>query len=162
MKVRVAAVILKGTDILLIEHRRRGRAYWTLPGGGLEEGETLQACLLREVKEETGLDVEVRRLLFVADVIPDNPSNGHTVNLIFHAAITGGDLTPGHGGRLDETHDRVEFVPLTSVPALGLYPPIVPEIAQTFAEEFGGPTLYLGNLWREIETAQRVGGAAAE
>ena len=162
MKVRVAAVIIDGTDILLIKHRRRGRAYWTLPGGGLEEGETLQACLQREIKEETGLDVEPRGLLFVADVIPEGSSSGHRVNLIFHSNIAGGDLTSGQSGRIDETLDRVEFVPLASIPTLELYPPIAKEIAQAFAEDFVGPTLYLGNLWRDTETSERIGGAPVE
>jgi ADP-ribose pyrophosphatase YjhB (NUDIX family) len=162
MKVRVAAVIVDDANVLLITHRRRGRTYWTLPGGGLEEGETLEACLIREIKEETGLDVELRLLLFVTDVIPESNPGEHRVNLIFHAAIAGGQLTSGHSERIDETLDRVEFVPLDSLPTLRLYPPIVEEVAQAFAEGFGGATLYLGNLWCEIETAEPIGAAPVE
>lgn len=161
MKVRVAAVIMEAECILLIEHRRRGRAYWTLPGGGLMEGETISECLRREVKEETGLDVELSHLLFVADVVPQNDSSdGHVVNLIFHAIVSGGELMPGYGGRIDETLDRVEFVPLASVPALSLYPPIALDIAEAFLREFTGKAKYLGNLWQEIQTPDRGRGTS--
>lgn len=101
MKVRVAALIMDAENILLVEHRRRGRAYRTLPGGGLMGGETIAECLRREVKEETGLDVELRNLLFAADVVPqDDTSDGHVVNLIFHAIVNGSDLVPSYGGRM--------------------------------------------------------------
>ncbi|MBT3269279.1 NUDIX domain-containing protein [Candidatus Poribacteria bacterium] len=57
--------------ILLIQHLEHatGRAYWVLPGGGLEEGETELECVRREVREETHLEVEVERLLL------DEPSH---------------------------------------------------------------------------------------
>jgi hypothetical protein len=58
--------------------------------------------------------------------------------------------------------DRAEWIPLASVPALGLYPPVIEEIAAVYRENFHGETKYLGNLWREIEAADRVGGTPAE
>lgn len=161
MKVRVAAVIMEAENILLIKHRRRGRAYWTLPGGKLMEGETISECLRREVKEETGLDVELSHLLFVADVVPQNDtSNGHVVNLIFHAIVSGGELMPGYGGRMDETLDRVEFVLLASVVELDFYPPIASDILEAFMRKFTGKAKYLGNLWQEIQTPDRGRGTS--
>jgi ADP-ribose pyrophosphatase YjhB (NUDIX family) len=163
MKVRVSAVIMEEDNILLVEHRRRGRAYWTLPGGRLEEDETIEECLRREITEETGLEVHPRRLLFVADVIPTNGSNAeHVVNLVFHAVVVGGQLATERSAHPGERKDHAEFVPLGSVPALGLYPPLVEEIAGAFLEDFHGETKYLGNLWREVAAAERAGGAPAE
>ncbi len=60
MKARAAAIVLQGSDVLLMHRRRADNEYYTLPGGGVELGETpVQACV-RELKEETGLDIEVR------------------------------------------------------------------------------------------------------
>jgi 8-oxo-dGTP pyrophosphatase MutT (NUDIX family) len=62
---RYQAAILQDHQILLILHREHasGRSYWILPGGGREPGETEEQTVLREMKEETGLDVKVERLL---------------------------------------------------------------------------------------------------
>lgn len=48
----------------MVRHRDAEREYWTLPGGGVESGETPHEAVVREVKEETGLDARVRRFLF--------------------------------------------------------------------------------------------------
>lgn len=48
----------------MVSHQTSSRTYWTFPDGGVEEGETVEQAAVREVKEETGLDVKVVRLLF--------------------------------------------------------------------------------------------------
>ena len=55
--VRVSAVILKEDEILLIHRFKNGEEYWVFPGGGVEDTETAQEGIVREVKEETNLDV---------------------------------------------------------------------------------------------------------
>ena len=61
---RVAAIILRGDRVLMVRERLRdasgrhqGQEIWTLPGGGVEAGESLEAAVRREVHEEVGLDV---------------------------------------------------------------------------------------------------------
>ncbi len=62
---RYQAAIMQDGKILLIQHREHesGRTYWLLPGGGMEDGETEEETVLREVREETNLEVKVETLL---------------------------------------------------------------------------------------------------
>lgn len=54
---RVGAVIRRGDMVLLIHRHKNGEEYWVLPGGGVEDEETLEEALRREVMEETSLEV---------------------------------------------------------------------------------------------------------
>lgn len=62
---RYQGLIIQDHNILLIQHTQlsTGRSYWVLPGGGIEAGETEGECVVREMKEETNLDVRVEKLL---------------------------------------------------------------------------------------------------
>ncbi|PZS08441.1 MAG: hypothetical protein DLM70_02650, partial [Chloroflexi bacterium] len=63
--MRAQVVLLDGRRILLAEHSRPDDAYWVLPGGAVEPGETPEQAAMREVLEETGLRILLQRLLFV-------------------------------------------------------------------------------------------------
>ena len=65
--VRVAAVIDRAGMLLTHQAEERGQIYHALPGGHLEAGETTAACLGRELMEEFGVEVEVGRLLYIAE-----------------------------------------------------------------------------------------------
>lgn len=59
----------KGALLLVKRDREPAKGQWSLPGGRVETGETLREALLREVREETGVDVEVDGLIGVAERI---------------------------------------------------------------------------------------------
>lgn len=61
---RAFAAIIKNNYILMTKHVYPDGSFWTLPGGGLEAGETFEEAVVREVKEEVNLDVEVVGYLF--------------------------------------------------------------------------------------------------
>jgi 8-oxo-dGTP diphosphatase len=66
--VAVGAVIFDGRRVLLVQRGQEPlRGAWSLPGGAVEIGETLDAALAREVLEETGLSVEVGPVVDVLD-----------------------------------------------------------------------------------------------
>lgn len=64
-KIRYQGAIIRNNHILMIEHTEHAtrRSYWVIPGGRREAGESEEECVRREMKEETGLDVEVMALL---------------------------------------------------------------------------------------------------
>lgn len=60
----IKAIIIENNKILLLERNREGRVYWVFPGGQVENGETDEQALKREVNEEVGVEVEVGKLVF--------------------------------------------------------------------------------------------------
>ena len=89
-RVAVAAIIFddKGC-ILLCEHTYRKFFPWGLPGGGLDHGERPEDGVRREVREETGLEVQVEKLLYAESA----PNNRH-ISLIYLCKIAGGVFVP--------------------------------------------------------------------
>ncbi len=61
---RACGALIQDNVILMVRHVEASRSYWTLPGGGIEAGETPAEAAVREVWEETGLRVRAVRLLW--------------------------------------------------------------------------------------------------
>ena len=97
--VGVGGVIVDNGQIVLI---RRGhepmKGHWSLPGGGVDVGETLEEAVAREVLEETGLDVEVGPVIDVFDRITrdeDRRVRYHYVLIDYLCWPIGGTLQAG-------------------------------------------------------------------
>jgi len=66
----VGAIVFRRSDILLVKRGSEpNRGRWSVPGGALEAGETVEAAAVREVREETGLEVRAMRVADVRDLI---------------------------------------------------------------------------------------------
>jgi 8-oxo-dGTP diphosphatase len=143
LRVRVAAVILLDGRIVLVRHKRDCRTYHLLPGGGVETGESIADALRREVLEETGLEIDVERPLFVSDTLAPDGTR-HLVNLTFLTRVTGGSLTDSP---VDARVDVVEAVDVSALEGLDLRPPMAAELADAAAGGFEGVARYLGPLW---------------
>lgn len=63
--IRSSAIITRENKILLIHRKKDGDEYWTFPGGGVEDGETGEQTVVREVKEETNLSTTTTKLAFM-------------------------------------------------------------------------------------------------
>jgi 8-oxo-dGTP diphosphatase len=64
MRSRAAAIIIREGKLLLMRRHKPGRDYYILPGGGVKLDESYPDACIREVKEETGLDVAGLQLVF--------------------------------------------------------------------------------------------------
>ena len=70
-RISVRAIVLQGNELLCVRQRpyndlsRSINEHWNLPGGGLDEGETLRDCLQREMLEETGIAAKPGNLMYI-------------------------------------------------------------------------------------------------
>jgi len=97
--VGAGAVILRDDCVLLVKRAAEPMAgRWSLPGGRLELGETVEQAVVREALEETGLTVEPRKLLGVYDLIDKDESGKvryHFVLVDWICTEAGGELKAG-------------------------------------------------------------------
>ncbi|UCH32003.1 MAG: NUDIX domain-containing protein [Candidatus Bathyarchaeota archaeon] len=122
--VRTRAIIFDEIGRLLVQrHSHSERDFYRLPGGGVRFREKIEDCLVREIKEETGFDVKVGRLLWVRDFL--DQSAYHSIEMFFLAKIAGGTFDPTPEGRnidlefLDvEDLEQVVFYPKKFLPKL--------------------------------------------
>lgn len=71
---------------------------WALPGGFVDLGETIEDAIIREIKEECGIDVELAGIHGVYSD-PGRDPRGHTVSVVFTAIYNGGELSGGDDAR---------------------------------------------------------------
>ena len=140
---RVSVIVVSDDGkILLVRHRKGNRLYWVLPGGRLEYGETFQECAVRELKEETGLDIEVDRFCFLSEAIAPDRSR-HIVNIYLKGHVVGGTMRVGN----EPVLAGVDYIPLSDLEKLTLFPPVGRAILEALADGFAPGIKYLGNLW---------------
>ena len=116
------AVLVDEHDrVLLALWNELAEPLWTLPGGGVELNETVEAGVVREVLEETGYDVEAGRVLGVDTVVvsPDERTVDRDrwfrgIRVVYEATIVGGRLRH----EVDGTTDEARWIPLADVPNL--------------------------------------------
>lgn len=114
MRARVAGIALDDGKILLLDQDTDGPRRWSLPGGKVEDGETLEQALVREMREETGAEVEIGRLLYLCDNVP-----AQVLHITFEVRMVGGELGAVTGDADSRPIRAVEFVPLNALPRLG-------------------------------------------
>jgi 8-oxo-dGTP diphosphatase len=85
-------ILMSGGVVLVKRSFDPYKDYWALPGGIVEYGETIEIAVIREAKEETGLDVKIEKLVGVYSD-PNRDPRGHFVSVCFLCVPVGGALT---------------------------------------------------------------------
>jgi ADP-ribose pyrophosphatase YjhB (NUDIX family) len=109
LRIGSCAVIFDQKREKVLLTKRSDNGLWCLPGGRMEPGESIEECCRREVFEETGLDIETKRLIAIYSnrdqlVVYRDGNRAQFIVLSFEAVITGGRL-----GLSNETTDARYF-----------------------------------------------------
>ena len=144
-RIRVGALLRHGDAVLLLRQEKLGRSYWLLPGGGVEEGESLHVALARELSEECGLEgVTLEGPIAIVESIapPSLRPRKHVVHVIFYADVSGRSLEDVASA--DGTIHGHRLMTPGELAAVDLRPPI-----HRFLERWrpGDPFVHLGELW---------------
>ncbi len=114
----VGVAVVEGGKVLLVQRGRSpGAGLWAVPGGKVELGETMRQTARREVREETGLEVEIGEVIWAGDSIgPGDPPEWHFCLVDFIGRVVGGDLAASDDAADAGwfTLDEAERLPLTS------------------------------------------------
>jgi ADP-ribose pyrophosphatase YjhB (NUDIX family) len=136
----VTAVVVDNDGALLLVHKT-DNDLWALPGGGVDVGESVSDAVVREVKEETGLDVEVGDLVGVYTnpghvMAYDDGEVRQQFSLCFRTRLVG-----GHAATSSETSE-VEFVDAARLDDLKIHPSMRLRIEHGLGP--GGAPVYVG------------------
>ena len=117
------AVIRDGKLLMVRRASRRGRGNWQIPGGFVEQDETMEQAVVREVHEESGVTAEVVGVLGIRNRY--DPDNGNSTYVILA-------LRPVSGEPVPDNHevDMAAYFSLEEIDALEQVPPINREVAR--------------------------------
>lgn len=121
LRTRVCGLYREGDRLLMVRHRGIGPTdtFWCPPGGGAQFGETAPEALKREFVEETGLIVNVGRLVFVNEFLAPPL---HAFELFFDVKTVGGRLRVGTDPEMDADGQIISEVRLMTFDEIKAYP----------------------------------------
>ncbi|MDI6507767.1 NUDIX hydrolase [Bacillus wiedmannii] len=129
MQVRVTGILIEDEKVLLVKQKVANRN-WSLPGGRVENGETLEEAMIREMREETGLEVKIKNLLYVCDKPDASPSLLHITFLL--ERIEGEITLPSNEFDYNPIQD-VQMVPIKDLSQYGFTETFITLISEGFA-----------------------------
>lgn len=131
--VPAASAVVIDPDGRIVLQRRRDNDMWALPGGGMEFGESIAECAIRETREETGLDVKITGIVGIYSdpkhvFAYDDGEVRQEFSICLAATVIGGQIRVS-----DESHEVRTFAP-DEIPDL----PMVASIRQRLTDYLSG------------------------
>ena len=120
MRVRACAVVQRQDCILTLVYNYPNGVVHALPGGTMDDGESLVDCLVREFQEELGITIQPGRLRLVGDMMPVGQLK-QTVHLVFDAELISGEPTLNPA---ETSAAACAWLPMDSLAAVNLYPAV--------------------------------------
>ena len=115
VRVRVMGLLTEENRVLLVGHNEiiKGKIFYAPPGGEVQFKETLNDALIREFKEETGLDIVVNELIHINEFFTEEL---HAIELMYEVEKVGGELILGKDPELEnQIIDNVSWVSLSDI-----------------------------------------------
>ena len=101
--IRPSVVLVKDGRVLVLKSKYSSGEFYLLPGGGIEDFETVKETAIRETKEETNYDIKIKKLLYIQEWI-DRSRGKNLMYMIFLGEILGGEETHLNDPCLDKGH----------------------------------------------------------
>jgi 8-oxo-dGTP diphosphatase len=146
---RAAGILIMGEKVALIERRRASKLYYVFPGGGIEYWEDPAQAVVREIREELGISVRVKRLVAMV-IYNDKPQYFYWLKWL------DGQFGTGSGAEMESAADSESgsftpvWMPVAKLEGLLVYPATIAQLVGEFPEK-GWPK----ETSRFIETRQR-------
>lgn len=124
VRVRINGLLVRDRSLLLVKMRAptSDEPFWIPPGGGLEFGESMSDALVREMKEETGLNIKVKGLRYTSEFI--NPP-WHAVEFYFDCKFENGEVALGKDPELKSKEQYlrdIRFIAFKDFPNYNIVP----------------------------------------
>jgi 8-oxo-dGTP pyrophosphatase MutT (NUDIX family) len=145
--ISAAALVIHEQRILLVNHKHGGYDYWLPPGGSLEGYESIFDCARREVFEETGLSVDLDRIVYLEEYFEPGY---HFCRFFILARGYRGDLTLANRDAAEDYLVDARFFSQAELVGLDVYPEIIRDRFWRDLEEGFPQMRYLGLVEAEF------------
>ena len=116
VQVRVTGMLIEDGKILIVKQAVSNERAWSLPGGKVEKGESLEESMIREMEEETGLKTKIVKLLYLCEKPEEDPPLLH---ITFLLERVGGDIRLPSNEHDDNPISDVKMIPIDDLTSYG-------------------------------------------
>lgn len=146
-RISCRAIIIDNNKIVSMYREKGDRVYYTFPGGGKNEGETLEECVVREVIEEFGMTVEPIRLVYVYE-------DAKSLQYFYLCKWVSGEFGSGEGEEYQPDRNKGVYIPMfIALDNLTNLPLMPPEVRDVLFEDF---KTFGSNLSNEIKNIEGI------